>query len=245
MMRKILLALLACLAFAVPAKAAGSYSDWAAIIVAGDDHAHDGSPSKVFDNGRHDIGVALQRIGFNPNNIAEFSVDSEKYTAPAPQPSEPQIIFNALWDLSNRTTGGCLVYFTSHGSPDGVLVGDDILSPHDMADMIGNACGSRPVVAIVSSCFSGVFVPALKGQNNLVLTAARPDRTSFGCGQSDRYTFFDQCFLQTIGGAHDFPALGAAVQSCVAARELKDGVAPPSQPQLFVGRNVAATLPKW
>ena len=244
-MRTIFLATLACLTLAVPAKAAGTYANWAAIIVAGDDHAHDGGPSKVFDNARHDIGVALRRIGFKPDNIAEFSVDSEKYSAPVPQPSNPQIISDTLWDLSNRTTGGCFVYFTSHGSPDGVQVGNDVLPPPVLANIVNNACGNRPVVAVVSACFSGVFVPALKGPNHMVLTAARPDRTSFGCGQSDHYTFFDQCFLQTIGDSHSFPELGGGVQSCVAVREVEDNVAPPSQPQLSVGANVAANLPRW
>lgn len=243
-MRKFLLIVFAALAFSLPAQAAG-YSDWAAIIVAGDDRAHDGGASKVFDNARHDIGVALQRIGFKADNIAEFSVDSEKYSSPVPQPSDPQMIFNTLWDLSNRTTGGCFVYFTSHGSQEGVEVGDTVLSPQNMAAMIGNACGTRPVVAVVSACFSGVFVPFLKGPNRMVLTAARPDRTSFGCGQSDHYTFFDQCFLQTIGDSHSFPDLASGVQSCVAVREVEDNVAPPSEPQLSVGANVAANLPKW
>jgi hypothetical protein len=242
-MRKILLAVLTCLVFTLPAKAAGSYADWAAIIVAGDDHDHDGNASKVFDNGRHDVDVALQRIGFKSDNIMQFSVDSGKY--PATQPSDAQIISNALWDVSNRTSGGCLIYFTSHGSPDGVLVGNDVLAPPVLARMVNNACADRPVVAVISSCFSGVFVPYLKGPNRLVLTAARPDRASFGCGQSDHYTFFDQCFLQTIGGTHGFPELGVGAQSCVAAREMKDGVAPPSQPQLSVGANVAANLPRW
>jgi hypothetical protein len=79
----------------------------------------------------------------------------------------------------------------------------------------------------------------------MVLTAARPDRTSFGCGQSDRYTFFDQCFLQTVADGHSFPDLAGAVQSCVAVREVEDNVAPPSEPQLSVGASVAANLPKW
>jgi hypothetical protein len=236
--------LLTCLAFSIPAKAAG-YSDWAAIIVAGDDRAHDGGPSKVFDNGRHDIGAALERLGFKPDNIEEFSVDSDKFKNPVPQPSDPQMISNALWDLTNRTSGGCLVYFTSHGSPDGVLVGNSVVSPRGLAGIVDNACGAKPVVAVVSSCFSGVFVPYLKAPNHFVLTAARPDRTSFGCGQSDHYTFFDQCFLQTIETSHSFPELGEGVQSCVAVREVEDNVAPPSQPQLSIGANVAASLPKW
>jgi hypothetical protein len=244
-MRKIFLIVFGCLALALPAQAAGNYANWAAIIVAGDDRAHDGGPSKVFDNARHDIGVALLRIGFKPDNIAEFSVDSGKYSSPSPQPSDMQIISNAWWDLSNRATGGCFIYFTSHGSPDGILVGNDVVSPGNMADIVKNTCGARPVVAVMSSCFSGVFLPALKGPNRMVLTAARPDRTSFGCGQADHYTFFDQCFLQAIQDTHSFPELGGGVQSCVAVREVEDNVAPPSQPQLSVGANVAAMLPKW
>ncbi len=67
------------------------------------------------------------------------------------------------------------------------------------------------------------------------MTAARPDRTSFGCGQADRYTFFDECFLQSIGTSHNFPDLAAAVRSCVATREVKEKATPPSEPQVFIG----------
>ena len=237
-------ALLVCFAFVLPAEA-GNYANWAAIIVAGDHRAHNGSDSEVFDNARHDLGQALTRIGFRADNIEEFSVQSSRYSAPVPSPSDPQLISNALWDLANRTSGGCFFYFTSHGSTDGIAVGDDILAPATLATMVNNACAGRPSVIVVSACFSGVFVPYLKGANRLVITAARPDRTSFGCGQADHYTFFDQCFLESIGGAHNFPDLGRAVQSCVAVREVEDHVAPPSQPQLSIDYGVAANLPKW
>lgn len=229
--------------FVEPSLAAG-YSDWGAIIVAGDYRAHDGGDSQVFDDARNDIGDELQHIGFQRNNIEEFSVRPQLYS-PAPLQSDPQTIGNGLWDVSNRTNGGCFVYFTSHGSPDGVVVGDTMISPNTMATMVSNSCGSRPTVVVISACFSGVFVPDLEAPNRMILTAARPDRTSFGCGQALRYTFFDECFLQSMKAAHNFSAVATEIKSCVAAREVKEKVAPPSEPQLYTGAQIAQNLPSW
>ena len=96
----------------------------------------------------------------------------------------------------------------------------------------------------MSACFSGIFVPALAAPNRMVFTAARPDRTSFGCGESDHYTFFDTCFLQSLPGAGDFVGLAQQVTACVAARERQEKVDYPSEPQLYVGPQVAAAL-RW
>jgi len=224
--------------------ASAGTSDWAAIVVAGDWHAHSGAPSEVFDNARRDVTQDLESIGFQPSNIVDFSMRPELYPD-APRHSDPGAIAKALWDLSNRTSGGCLAYFTSHGSPDGLELGDSIYPPDKMAQIIGNACGDRPTVVVVSACFSGVFVPAMAAPNRLVLTAARPDRTSFGCGESDKYTFFDGCVLQSFKESGDFVTLAHDAQACVAAREKKEGVQYLSQPQLYVGADVAKELPNW
>lgn len=239
----IVLFALALAVLARPAAAAG-FSDWGAIVVAGDHRAHDGSDSEVFDDGRRDVGAALERIGVKPGNIVEFSTEPQNYRAPAPLHSDPDSIASALWDLSNRATAGCFVYLTSHGSPDGAIVGDDMLSPKDLSRMVNNACGDRPTAIVVSACFSGVFVPALAGPNRFVLTAARPDRTSFGCGQADRYTFFDECFLSSIAQTHDFRDLAIDTRRCVAAREKKENASPPSDPQAALGDNLAS-FPTW
>jgi hypothetical protein len=158
---------------------------------------------------------------------------------------DAQAIGNALWDLSNRTHGGCLLYFSSHGSPDGVVLGESILQPSQLAKILSNSCADRPAVVVVSACFSGNFVPALAGANRLILTAARGDRTSFGCGQTDRYPYFDECLLSVWPRSDGFPALGREAQACVAAREKKEHVGPPSEPQMSIGANAEAELPKW
>jgi len=225
--------------------AAPSFANWAAIVVAGDWHAHSGAPSEVFDNARRDIAADLVRIGFSPANVVQFSVRPARYPDTEPRNSDGQTISTTLWDLSNRTDGGCLAYFTSHGSTDGIVMGEGVLPPGRMNQLITNACGDRPTVVIVAACFSGVFVPALAAPNRMVLTAARPDRTSFGCGEQDRYTFFDTCMLQSLPSSGDFPDLARNVIGCVAARERKDGIKYPSEPQLSMGADVAALFPRW
>jgi hypothetical protein len=226
---------------AAPASAA-DFSNWAAIVVAGDWHSHSGAPSEVFDNARKDVSADLTRLGFSPNNILQFSVRPERYPGSGAAHSDKQTIANDLWDLSNRTTGGCLAYFTSHGSPDGMVLNEGTLSPTAMAAMLDNACGSRPTVVFVVACFSGVFVDQLSGPNRFVMTAA--DRPSFGCGDNDHYTFFDNCWLDSVNAAGDFPTLASTIRACVTRKEAEIH-AYPSEPQLSIGANVAAQLPHW
>ena len=230
--------------FLPASSSAAGFSTWGAIVVAGDWHAHSGAPSEVFDNARRDIAATLVGLGIKPENVLQFSMRPELYPKVAPAHSDPGTIANALWDLSNRTSGGCFAYFTSHGSQDGLALNDDVLAPQTMAQMLNNACGDRPTVVIVSACYSGVFVPALASPNRFVFTAARPDRTSFGCGETDKYTFFDTCVMQDFRTSGDFPDLAREVEACVSAREKKEGVYP-SEPQLAIGSNVAKSLPTW
>ena len=225
------------------AAAQSVFSDWSVVVVAGDWHAHSGQESEAFDNARRDVTQAFEQAGFSPANLRQFSVRPEKYKGVALEKSEPQAIFNALADLTARATGGCLIYFSSHGAPGGVLVDQQLLPPGVLAKMVDTTCDKRPTVVIISACFSGVFVPALQSPNRMILTAARPDRTSFGCGEADKYPYFDQCVLESMPYAKDFLTLGTTVQRCVAAREIKEGMSPPSEPQLYVGPALRPLLP--
>lgn len=233
------------LAAGAPAAAAGPFDNWAAVVVAGDWHAHSGGPSEAFDNARRDVSAALEQAGFAPQNLKQFSVRPERYKTEGLGKSSPDEIYNAMVDLTSRATGGCLVYFSSHGAPQGVVVDQQLLPPGVLAAMLDRTCGARPTVVIISACFSGVFVPPLATPNRMVLTAARPDRSSFGCGEADKYPFFDDCFLQSMQASRDFPTLARSVQACVAAREVKEGMKPPSEPQLWVGPQIRPLLPLY
>jgi hypothetical protein len=249
-MKRFFAALCFLLGFAGPALAAG-YADWAAVVVAGDNRAHSGKQSEVFDNARRDLAIQFQKLGFQASNMRQFSLQPQNYPGQNVELTRAQNVANGLWDVASSAKGGCLIYFTSHGSPDGIVTADEMVPPYKLAAYVNNACGSRPTVVIISACFSGIFVPALAASNRMILTAARDDRTSFGCGEQDTYTFFDTCMLQSLPVVHDFPALAQNVEFCVAQREAQYRALPeyqdllPSEPQLYIGESIAKQLPPF
>lgn len=234
--------LLACLAIA-PARAESPFSRWAAVVVAGDWRAHEGGPTEAFDNARRDVAKSLVGIGFPPP--AQFSSRPERYPGQGLTGSIPKAIQAGLKSAAENAPAGCLVYITSHGAPEGVVMGEGMLRPQRLAGLVDAACPGRPSIVVISACFSGVFVPPLERDDRMILTAARPDRASFGCGESDRYPYFDDCFLSEIGKARDFIALGRAVQTCVARKEIDTGASPPSEPQMWVGPELRPMLPLY
>lgn len=222
------------------------FADWAVVVVAGDDHgAHDRTSTDAFDNARRDVAEGLMRRGFSRDNVAQFSVRPWRFADVISQKSDREPIADRLAEIAARTHGGCLAYFTSHGSPEGMVLGEGWLTPTQMDDLVSGACGARPSMIIVSACFSGVFVPALRGPNRFVLTAARPDRSSFGCGESDRYPFFDGCVIEVLPASNDPMDLAARVRSCVTRREALEHAKPPSEPQLFVGDAFRVAAPAF
>ncbi len=74
--------------------------------------------------------------------------------------------------------------------------------------------------------------------NRIVLTAARADRASFGCGADETYTFFDECLLHSLDRGSRWRDVFAATQSCVKQREAREDEAA-SMPQGWFGAAVA------
>lgn len=229
--------------------ASSPFAGWAAVVVAGDFHAESGAPSEAFDNARHDVTQALIKAGFDPAHIQAFSVRPQNYPGQNLLPSTPALIDNSLISLAQQAKDGCLIYFSSHGAPTGIVVGQSeegqavLLSPDALSKMVDEACGQRPTVVILSACFSGVFVPPLSDPNRAVFTAARKDRTSFGCSESDHYPYYDDCILSSFAKVDDFAALAAAARDCVAAKEVATGMKPPSEPQISIGAGLRPMLP--
>jgi hypothetical protein len=221
------------------------FANWAAVVVAGDWHAHSGGPTEAFDNARRDVGRTLTELGFAPDAVRQYSVRPKRYPAVKPGKTDLRAIHADLRGLAARNTAGCLVYITSHGAPEGAVLDEDILPPSLLAAVIDDACPSRPSIVVISACFSGVFVKPLQRDDRMILTAARSDRTSFGCSEDDKYPYFDDCFLSSAPTAHDFAALGRAVQACVAQREHDTGAEPASEPQLWIGAGLRPLLPLY
>jgi hypothetical protein len=137
---------------------------------------------------------------------------------------------------------GCLVYVTAHGSPQGVAITrrNEIMSPAQLDRVVDTACGNRATVVVVSACFSGVFAEApMVRANRVILTAARRDRTSFGCSADNVLTVFDGCILQSVRSGAPWRQVAETARGCVATEERRLRVLA-SEPQLFVGPSVQA-----
>ena len=65
-------ALLALTASVASARAQpAAFSDWAAVVVAGDWRAHGGGPTEAFDNARRDVAAALVGLGFSKRSMLQ------------------------------------------------------------------------------------------------------------------------------------------------------------------------------
>jgi hypothetical protein len=225
------------------AAAESPFANWAAVVISGDYHAHSGGRSEAFDNARRDVSDALIKIGFSKDHIAQFS-SRPGDLPPGVKIASVPVIAAEFNRLAAESTEGCLLYFSSHGAPGLVMLRDEPLTASGLARLIDDACGlSRPTVVIVSACFSGSLIPTLSAPQRLILTAARPDRSSFGCSESDKYPYFDACILETLPTVDDFMALGRAARECVAAKEKAGNLSPASEPQMAVGVAISPTIP--
>jgi len=208
---------------------------WRALAAAGEDNA------PVFDNAVDKMTEILAGRGVAP--IDQFTSDPSLQRADRPITTAD----NMAAALNARHPGpgqGCLVFLTSHGSREGLVLRDDFdndrsLSPSTLGRILDEGCGSAPTVAIVSGCFSGIFIGAVtEAPNRIILTAARDDRTSFGCGHEFQYTYFDDCMFQAWPKSPTWVALYRSIQTCVRTKE-REINAVPSEPQAYFGDQVA------
>lgn len=234
-----LIVLLLAIAFGAPACAQENrFAGWTTAVVAADWRAGN-KPIQAFDNARRDLVLGFKAAGLPAEGMVDYSLRPD-----VERPTTALAALEGITEAATRNTSGCLLYFTSHGSPDGIVFGPDVvMSPLQMAQLTRQWCGARPTVVVISACFSGTFMGAMSAPNRMILTAARRDRTSFGCGANETYPWFDACVIESLPTATDFLALAAATKTCVAKREEGAGIELPSEPQLFVGSEMQMRAP--
>lgn len=156
-------------------------------------------------------------------------------------------LIGATTDIAQRAQPGDIVlfYVSTHGGP-GLLArkesgmeGETV--PADEAQAWIAPLRGVPTVVILSACFSGSLIPALRADNRIVITAARSDRTSFGCHAGADHTVFGQSLLDALATPRE--SLHTAFQKVraeVAQREQQGKITRPSEPQVSVGPAAAA-----
>ena len=144
-----------------------------------------------------------------------------------------------------------LLYVTTHGSHDHELLVDldplplDQIEPDDLADALKTRPGIRWKVLVVNACYSGGFIDALHDDSTLVITSARADRTSFGCGADSDITYFGKAFLtEALNKTTSIPEAFQQAKKSIAEWESADKDEP-SEPQIASTHSIEAKLQEW
>jgi hypothetical protein len=140
-----------------------------------------------------------------------------------------------------------LLHLTSHGSPAHELAVEfqplqlQQIAPEDVRAALDDA-GIKWRIVVVSACYSGGFIDALKDDNTLVVSASDASHTSFGCGNASVFTYFSQAYFddalrKTWSFEQAFNLAGESI-----ARRERDEKLEPSNPQIAIGGPMRAKL---
>ncbi|GMV28794.1 MAG: hypothetical protein AMXMBFR59_09190 [Rhodanobacteraceae bacterium] len=143
-----------------------------------------------------------------------------------------------------------LLFMTSHGDEDHNLYVGMGAMPLDWiaADDLSHIVNARPFrwrVSIISACYSGGFLDGLKNSTSMVITAARADRTSFGCGADSEVTYFGRAFfVDGLNQTDTFRGAFEIARQLITEREAADEQTP-SEPQIASTPLIEAKLAQW
>jgi hypothetical protein len=194
--------------------------------------------------------LMTQRFNTPGKSIKLINHDSTVNAIPMANQTALERSLKALATHMNAEEDVLWIYLASHGSKDHRFIVS--MPPYELHDIDPtslrralDASGIINRVVVVSSCYSGGFVDALKSATTLIMTAARADRTSFGCGVDSQYTYFGRAFLlEALNDDADF--LQAFPRACerIKQREQSSGVLA-SEPQIWLGASIQARLQRW
>jgi hypothetical protein len=136
---------------------------------------------------------------------------------------------------------------SSHGAPDpAIVVTNSELPLNDLTDSgLADALrqsGIKWKVIIISACYAGAFIDALKDSHSIIITAAAADRTSFGCGTDSDLTYFGEAFYRdALPQAHSLREAFDKAKAAITLRERREHV-DASRPQAYFGAEMEAKL---
>jgi hypothetical protein len=139
-----------------------------------------------------------------------------------------------------------VLFLTSHGSEDGLEVRNGSLplaqlEPEDLRQALDES-GIRWRVVIVSACYAGVFIDALRNDTTAIVTAADAAHSSFGCQEDRELTWFGEAFLKdSLPESASLEEAFARAAKLIAQREEREHQVH-SNPQLYVGAKMRHKL---
>lgn len=212
--------------------------------------AGDGSEDVFRYEAEYAAELFRQRYGQRAHTVVLANNPGTLDTYPLASWSNLEAMLSGLSRVMDPNQDILMLYLTSHGDPQHTLLVDmdplplDQIGAQDLAGILAEHPFKWKVV-VINACYSGGFVPPLKGNGTLVITAARADRSSFGCGNDSDATYFGRAWLvdalnQTADPIDAFKRARAEVSRW----EQQDKLTP-SEPQISVGAGIADQLARW
>jgi len=189
-----------------------------------------------------DAVARLFRERFDAEGHTIRLVNNNKSLAGSPIASATSLkaALNRVAQVMNKDEDILFLFMTSHGSESHHFALElwplnfNPLDPTRLRALLDES-GIKHRVVVVSACYSGGFIHALKNEHTLVISASAPNKNSFGCGNENEWTYFGNAYFnEALRRTHSFEEAFKLATPIIAAREKKDKFEP-SSPQMALG----------
>jgi len=212
--------------------------------------AGDGGEDVFRNEAEYAARLFAQRFGASAHSLVLENNPATLATHPLASWSNLEAALEGLGKTMQPDQDILLLYLTSHGDEEHNLLLDmdplplDQIGATDLADILAMHPFKWKVV-VVNACYSGGFVPPLRGPGTLVLTAARADRSSFGCGSDSDITYFGKAWLvDALNRTDNFADAFKRASGEIGRWERQDKLTP-SEPQIDIGSGITSQLTLW
>jgi hypothetical protein len=191
--------------------------------------------------------VFAQRFGSGDRSLELVNDVHDRHSYPLATLNNLRYALELIAARMDRGEDVLMLVLTSHGSrEDGIALTngklvDDALTPEDLRAALDHA-GIRWRVVVASACYAGIFIPALKSDSTLIMTAADARHSSFGCADDRDLTYFGEALFQdSLPRACSLEDAFASARGIIRRRETVEGEIH-SNPQLYVGHDMRSKL---
>jgi hypothetical protein len=203
---------------------------------------------KVF---AQEIGLASRVLGeryeIGSRSVSLINDERDLERAPLATLSGLKYALQGLGSRMNRDQDVLFLSISSHGADDPSIVVSNSqlpledLTDEDLADALHES-GIKWRVIVISACYAGGFIDALRDPQTIVIAASAADRTSFGCSNDRDLTYFGEAFYRdALPGARSLRDAFEAARAAIAKRERLEHITA-SNPQAYFGAKMEAKL---
>jgi hypothetical protein len=191
--------------------------------------------------------VVEERFGTSGHELLLINDRRDIDTYPIATASGLAYALKAVAEKMNPDRDILFLAISSHGAADAsISVSNgglqlEQLSDEDLAAALQDS-GIKRRIIVISACYAGAFIQPLQDPDTVVIAAAAPDKTSFGCSDDRDLTYFGEAFYRdALPHAKTLQDAFEQAKAAIAARERQEQQTP-SQPQAYFGSRISEAL---